>query len=114
MRISYADLSWQLWTTFLDVGVSFCINICCNGTSSILRKICKILPIAMGLYVSVCRVCVCLCVCVCVTFIGTSRHLPSNDVIAKIELLDLDLHFRFQMFKICEIRLFPCYQKLKL
>ena len=67
--------------------------------------------------------CVCLCVCVSVclsvTFVHTGRtlakiknlkydvcrfwHLPSNGIIAKLVLRDLDLHFLFQMFKICRI-----------
>ena len=41
--------------------------------------------------------------------------MPSNGIIAKIVLSDLDLHFLFQMYKICEICLFSyAIGKLKL
>ena len=65
---------------------------------------------------------VCLCVFASVNFVSTARsltkikdvkdafcrfsHLSSNGIITKIVLRDLDLHFRFQKFKIYEIRSF--------
>ena len=68
-------------------------------------------------------VCVCVSVYLYVTIVHTRHtlakiknvkktdvcrflHLPSNGIVAKIVLHDLDVRFRFQMFKICEIRLF--------
>ena len=72
-------------------------------------------------------VCVCVCVyvsvCVSVTFVSTGRtlakskcknavcrcwHLPSNGVIAKIALRDLDLHFQGQTFQVAILRSKRC------
>ena len=96
--------------------------ICMVTWKLIFRKICKISLIAMALSISLCM-CVCVCVCVCVYFFRSHRsnrsgnkkkcknvlcrfwYLPSNGVIPKIVLRDIDLHFRFQMFKTCETRL---------
>ena len=75
-------------------------------------------PIAKGFFVFVC-----VCLFACVRYFLSHRtyfsdnqkyknglcnfgYLPSNGLIAKNLLRDLDLHFRFQMFKIREIRLF--------
>ena len=90
-----------------------------HDSSQIFRQICEISVKALGLVVSVC---LCLCVRVSVTFVRIGRtlakiksiktymcrfsHLQWKGVIAKIVLRDLDLLFRFQMFKIYEIRLF--------
>ena len=116
----------------------FCIEIevYWNSFKVVVRQICAITPIAMGL-----SICVCLCLCVCVsswlflyvsvTFFRTGRTLPKikdikndvcrfcichrmNGVITKIVLRDLALHFQLQMFKICEIRPFSCCRKLKI
>ena len=77
---------------------------------TIIRQICKILPTAMGLSVSVC---VCLSVCLLLSWAqielwrkskykhGVDRfwHLPSNGVIAKILLRDLDEIFKVKLLK---------------
>ena len=75
-------------------------------TNVVYIYICKILPIAMGLSVSVCQ---------SVTFVRTGRtlakiknvknevcrfwYLPLNGVIAKIVLHDIDLNFQGQTFE---------------
>ena len=78
--------------------------------SIIFRQICKISPIAMGLYISVC-VCVYVyvCVSVCVTIVSENQkckkktcrfwHSPSNCIIPENVLCDLDLLFEGQRFE---------------
>ena len=66
----------------------------------------------------------CLCVCYFLSHLSENQkckkivyrfwHLLSNGVIAKIVFRDLDLHFRFEMFKMWNSFVFVCYQKLKL
>ena len=68
---------------------------------NLIRQMCKISPITMGLSISVC---VCYFVHTSHTLakiknvkneVGTFLHLPANGIIVKIVLCDLDLHFRF-------------------